>query len=268
MTDMHVHTSDSPDAEIPAWKLARMGMKRKITHIGFVAHMDLNPDDYCYNSLDPDGYSSSIGRAEVESGDRLEVLKGLEVGEPHLYESEVKELVDYCDFDFIVGALHTVEHSGMVLGPEPFREFEPLEVVEEYYTETLKIAESADIDVLAHMGLFRRGMALAGLDCSFDEASLWPGLISRILEVLIERNIALELNTSGLRRLEKMTYPVPGIISQYSRMGGRLVTVGSDTHREQHVFYGLEKGENLLRESGFLGCTVFRGREPLSVPLH
>ena len=51
--DMHVHTSDSPDAEIAAWELVRRGIQKGIASIGFVAHLDLNPADYCYGSFDP-----------------------------------------------------------------------------------------------------------------------------------------------------------------------------------------------------------------------
>ncbi|MBD3278659.1 MAG: histidinol-phosphatase HisJ family protein [Candidatus Aegiribacteria sp.] len=263
MFDMHVHTDDSPDAEIHAVELVKLGRKAGLTQLGFVAHLDLNPDDYCHGGFDPEGYDHSIRKARIEAGGDLTVMKGLEVGEPHRFEDEVKSMVRYADYDYIVGALHWIERGALILGADAFGEGDPLELVEEYYIETQCMVEKADIDVLAHMGLFRRGMALADLDCSLDETALWPNLISRILETLVERDIALELNTSGLRRREGITYPTERVISLYRDLGGTLLTVGSDTHRRKHLFYGLKEGRELLLAKGFSSTCSFAEREPV-----
>ena len=259
---MHVHTSDSPDADIPAWRLVQKGKENNLRGIGFVAHLDLNPEDFCYAAFNAASYDESINRAESEAEGRLSVMKGLEVGEPHVYEKQVKDLVDYPNYDFITGALHTVEGIGMILGKEVFADGDPMEIVKEYYSETLRMVEVSDIDILAHMGLFRRGLALAGLRYDFNEMQLWPETIDRILKVLIERKIALELNTSGLRRAEKMTYPIPAILERFRELGGTLVTLGSDTHREPHVFFGLKRGAALLLQTGFEEIYSFIDRDP------
>lgn len=264
---MHVHTSDSPDADISAWRLVRKGMENNLAAIGFVAHLDLNPEDFCYASFNAAAYDGSIIRARNESEGQLLVMQGLEIGEPHVYEKQVKSLVEYSNYDFITGALHSIEGIGMVLGKEVFADGEPMEIVEEYYSETLKMVEVSDIDILAHMGLFRRGMALAGLRHDFNEMQLWPETIDSILRVMIDRNIALELNTSGLRRREKMTYPIPAILKRFRALGGTLVTIGSDTHREPYVFYGLDRGAELLLKSGFRKIFSFLDRVPQAFEL-
>lgn len=267
LMDMHVHTSDSPDAEISAVELAGLGIEEGLFAIGFVAHMDMNPADYCFNSLDPAEYMKSLAEASAAAGDNLTVLKGLEVGEPHRFGKKVGELVDYSDYDFIAGALHYLDDDGLILDGDVFARGDHLAVVEEYYRETLSMLETAEMDVLAHMGLFRRGLAMAGLDTSFDETEMWPGTVERILETLIARGIALELNTSGLRRPERTTYPAPGVLELYGELGGKLVTLGSDTHRRSHLFHGLSSGAELLREKGFSSCCLYRNREPEPLPL-
>ena len=258
--DMHVHTSDSPDAEIAAWELVRRGIQKGMSTIGFVAHLDLNPADYCYGSLGPPEYDYSISRAKHESDGRLTVLKGLEVGEPHRFQGKAKELVDYDEYDFIVGALHYLKDDVLILGEDAFLNGDPMGIVEGYYRESLRMVRGAEMNVLAHLGLFRRGMAMAGLDTSFDETGMWPELIGDILETLVRRGIALELNTSGLRRKEKVTYPALPVLKLYRELGGELVTVGSDSHRDPHVFYGLGEGYDMLREAGFDGFHTCSGR--------
>lgn len=267
LIDMHVHTDDSPDADIPAGELVVRGMDINLAGIGFVAHVDLDPEDCCYGGFDESSYNRSIDIARREAGDKILVLKGIEVGEPHIYEEKVKSIIDYSDYDFITGALHTVEGAGMVLGESAYEDADPLEVVEMYYLETLKMVEASDIDVLAHMGLFRRGLALAGLKHDFNELELWPDTIRRILETIIDRDIALELNSSGLRRKENNTYPTPEILVLYKELGGQLITVGSDTHREPYIFYGLSDGRKLLIEKGFRETNFFINRESRKCPL-
>jgi histidinol-phosphatase (PHP family) len=264
---MHVHTSDSPDAEIPAWDLARRGVEHGLSAIGFVAHVDQNPEDYCYDAFDPEGYDSSIEQAREEAGDSLVVMQGIEVGEPHRFEEAVKARISYDDYDFVTGALHYVEDFGMILGKDAFLENDPMEVVEGYYLETLGMIGSSDIDVLAHMGLFRRGLAMADKDYAFDETRIWPDLLRRTLTALIDREITLELNTSGLRRREKMTYPTPEVLRLYRDLGGTRVTIGSDSHRDPHVFFGLVQGRKLLLESGFDRLVTFLNREPVETSL-
>jgi len=242
-------------------------MESNLRAIGFVAHLDLNPEDYCYGGFNAEAYDESIVCARNESDGRISVMKGLEVGEPHMYEEQVKELVDYSKYDFITGALHSVEGIGMILGKEAYVDGDHLEIVEEYYAETLRMVEVSDIDILAHMGLFRRGLALAGLSYDFNELELWPDTLDKILKVIIERNTALELNTSGLRRKEKITYPVPGILERFRYLGGTLVTIGSDTHREPYVFYGLDRGAELLLKSGFRKTYTFLDRVPQAFEL-
>ena len=267
LIDMHVHTADSPDADIQAQELVVQGLNMNLAGIGFVAHLDLDPEDYCYGGFDENTYNRSIELARREAGNRISVLKGIEVGEPHIYEEQVKKLVDYSNYDFITGALHSLAGIGIILGGEVYAGADHLEIVEQYYTETLQMVEKADIDILAHMGLFRRGLTLAGLEHDFNELELWPDTILRILETIIERNIALELNTSGLRRKEKITYPAPEILVQYKKMGGQLITIGSDTHREPDIFYGLSEGREQLIETGFRETNFFIDRELRGNPL-
>jgi len=45
------------------------------------------------------------------------------------------------------------------------------------------------------------------------------------------------------------------------------VTLGSDTHNDPWVFFGLEEGRKLLLESGFESCRYLQAGELRSYPL-
>ena len=100
-----------------------------------------------------------------------------------------------------------------------------------------------------------------------DETRLWPGLLRRLFEAMTDRGIALEVNTAGLRRPESVTYPTVSVLRFYRECGGRIVTIGSDTHSESHAFYGLSQGVEILASVGFTEAFGFRDRRPFPYPI-
>ena len=263
LSDMHVHTASSPDADVPAFDLCLMGSDAGLKTIGFVAHLDLNPEDHCYGGFFEADYMKELDAAESTE---IQVLRGLEIGEPHLYMQQAEQLFTRSRYDFVTGALHWIDR-GLVLEGKLFLEENPLAVIEQYYRDTLEIVQSSDINILAHMGIFRRGMARAGLSTDFDEVSLFPSLLRKVLQTMISRGIALEVNTAGLRRPEKTTYPTAAVLRLYSSLGGQRVTIGSDTHRKQNVFFGLSFGKSLVTSCGFGSYGVFKACEYVPAPL-
>jgi len=261
---MHVHTRSSPDADASATDLCRLAACSGVGRIGFVAHLDFHPEDYCYGGFCEKNYIAELDLAEAEGG--TEVLRGLEIGEPHRYLDDAMTVFTPSRYDFITGALHWLGDR-MILNEAPFAGNDPVPVVQRYYEETLEILDRGGISILAHMGIFRRGMARAGLPADLDETRLFPGLMKEVLEKAIRSEIAIEVNTAGLRRPENTTYPTPSVLSLYREMGGRLVTLGSDTHSLENAFYGLARGERVLRECGFDEYGFYRDGEYHSRPL-
>ncbi|MDM7992593.1 MAG: PHP domain-containing protein [Candidatus Fermentibacter sp.] len=265
LVDMHVHTTDSPDAELEAAELASRAAGAGLRGLGFVAHVDFHPSDCCTGAFSAGGYDASFGRAAI-SAQEVMLLKGVEIGEPHLFMGRAEEAMAGRRYDFVTGALHWVGDR-LLLDAEGFAGSTPEELVERYILESTEIASTSRIDILAHFGIWRRGLAKAGMPVAPDEAAIWPGLLGRLFEAMIDRGIALELNTAGLRRREAVTYPTPAVLSAYRRLGGRLVTLGSDTHGEPHVFFGLSRGAEVLAAAGFDRAFFFREGEPVSYPL-
>lgn len=265
LVDMHVHTIDSPDAELEAAELAGRAVVAGLRGLGFVAHVDFHPADFCTGAFSAGGYDASFGRAAISVPEAM-LLKGVEIGEPHLYIGRAEEAMAGYGYDFVTGALHWIGDR-LLLDASGFADSSPEDLVERYILESIEIAAASQIDILAHFGIWRRGLARAGMPVAIDEAAIWPVLLGRLFEAMIDRGIALELNTAGLRRREAVTYPAPAVLSAYRRFGGRLVTLGSDTHGEPHVFYGLSLGEEILKAAGFDHAFFFKEGEPVAYPL-
>ena len=95
----------------------------------------------------------------------------------------------------------------------------------------------------------------------------YKDLIDEILKALIEKGIALEVNTAGYKYGLGAPNPHPDILRQYRRMGGELITVGSDAHAPEHLAYDFFRVNPLLKECGFSAYTVYENRKPRFLPL-
>ena len=119
------------------------------------------------------------------------------------------------------------------------------------------------IDVLGHLPYILRYTNLR--DGNRITLGRYVPHITQILTNLIQRGIGLELNTNRARgNLEERWRP---ILECYHRLGGEIVTLGSDAHRPEDVGLGIPEGAELLRSIGFRYHTVYRQRKPEFIPL-
>ena len=65
---------------------------------------------------------------------------------------------------------------------------------------------------------------------------------------MIENDVALELNTSGLRKGGRLM-PTPELVKLYIDCGGKHFTLGSDAHTARDVGKNLADAAELLPES-------------------
>jgi histidinol-phosphatase (PHP family) len=60
-------------------------------------------------------------------------------------------------------------------------------------------------------------------------------LIDDIMNELVKRNIALEINSSPIRKGYSEVYPSDAMFEAYLKYGGAKVTIGSDAHRCEEI---------------------------------
>lgn len=57
------------------------------------------------------------------------------------------------------------------------------------------------------------------------------------------------------------------VIRAYRKLGGELITLGSDAHTPEYLAYEFKKLRQILEECGFTRYTEFRKRKPEFVEL-
>ena len=259
MIDYHVHSDCSGDSSAPMLDLCRAAIDRGITSVCFTEHIDFEPTDSCYGAFDYARYISRIHEAKEAFAGALDIRCGVEVDFQGKFRSHIEGFLDGKDFDFVLGAAHYVD--GVIL--EDHRRYfpgkTPLEAYAPYFDNTLAAVETGWFDGIAHLDLCKRyGVRYFG---PFDW-SPHRERIERILRAVIERGMALEINTSGLRQSPRDLYPCRGILDLYFSLGGRSITVGSDAHRVADVGVGIAEALEIARGIGFEDVATYsrRGR--------
>ncbi len=261
-TDFHIHTNISVDSSATLEEMIDSAIERGFTEIAITDHVDHNPADDGAGMYDPvKAYNATID-AQRKYGDRIIVRPGAELGEPHLYTAENRALYQL-PLDVIIGSVHCMGPYGV--HSDLFDNKQPAEAIREYFELVLDMARQADMDILGHLDYFERYTTKRGIP-GYEPQDYRP-LIEEILSTIIRRNIALEINTSSFRSNLPRSFPGSDVLTWYHRMGGRLISIGSDAHLPDH--YGTKFAElpPILRGIGFREYHVYRARKPVPLPL-
>ena len=261
LTDTHIHSTFSSDGKSTIPEHCESAISKGFTHICITDHLEFNPLDGGYGFLTDHGkYFDAIERARDTYGGRLTLLSGCEVGGgPHNFPREYEECLAR-PYDFVLCSVHDwyqgLFASDMATDPMPIPLEESYDV---YWDEVYKTVTYGGFDSLAHIDFPKRYYGSVIYD--------WDKL-AQIFEVMTKNDIALEINTSSLRK-GRANEAMPGkeLLTFYKKCGGRMLTVGSDAHVSSDIGAGfpeiepLTKGFDLLRYRG-------RNRENMQLTYH
>ena len=266
--DSHVHTDLSPDSNVAIDLYCAEAVARGIPEIAITDHVDFDPRDPAYGYADFSTRERVVREAADRWADRgLTVRFGVELTYGRPYEDEIREHLARHRYDYAIGSVHDWPDS-------PYRDRASFpawvggrtigDIVEPYFAEVMAAARSGLFDTIGHLDVVKRYLTPSVAPTDLDDA---PELYEPVLEALIESGTALEVNTSGLRQEVGETYPSPAIVARYRELGGRRVTVGSDSHRIEHFAYGLGEGYRIVAGSGFRVLSFRRGDERVDIEL-
>lgn len=88
-------------------------------------------------------------------------------------------------------------------------------------------------------------------------------LIREILQTVIERGKGIEFNTSYHRYGLADTTPSMDILKLYKELGGEILTLGSDSHKPEHLGAYMEEGKQALKSLGFRFFCTYEKMEPV-----
>jgi len=225
-------------------------IEKKVDIISFTEHVDFNPADLGYQFFDEKRYSGEIDRMRITYSNRLSIMKGVEFDAPHLYPKEFKKITDG-DYDIILGSVHMMDDK--FVGESILLERMSLETLfKRYYEQLLDLVSFGGFDVVAHFDFPKR---------YYMKNILNETMTEEILKTMIDKGIALEINTSTLRKGYHESSPGRDILEKYAALGGEMITIGSDAHIPEDISAGFDYADNLIQSIKGLKPGYFKNRE-------
>ncbi len=269
--DYHVHTQFSDDSLYPMEQVVQDAIAMKMEAICFTDHVDYGvKDDWdCGRpiiwrggepaaNVDYPAYAAKIKELQAVYGAEIEIKMGLEFGMQRHTIPQYEKLFQRYPFDFIILSVHQIEDKEF--WTQDFQQGKSQkEYNERYYEELLCLVKSyQNYSVLGHMDLIAR----------YDENGIYPfektePVVSEILKTVIETGKGIELNTSYHRYGLKDTTPARDILKRYRAMGGEIITIGSDSHKPEHLGAYIKEAGELLKSLGFRYICTYDKMRPV-----
>ena len=258
LIDYHHHSRNSFDSTANMADICRHAIKNGIQEICFTEHFSVNPSAPTYGHMEFDRYFGDIEDCRSLFGNQLVIKAGIELCEPHLMKEQYADALKSLPLDFIMGSIHNIDTTKLRL----FVAEHGLAANARYFEEVYKMVCGADIDVIAHLDLIKRYSHDTIGTYDFNEHH---EILHAILEKAIERNIGIEINTSGLRGSMQDTMPSKQILQLYKDLGGEVLTIGSDSHAAETVGANITDAYELAKECGFEYLFTFEQRKARAI---
>lgn len=256
--DYHIHSNISPDGHESIDNICKCAIKLGLDEIAITDHFDL----YSKNT-DGDGYSidrvnREINAARKKYGDRLRILKGVEIGQAGNHPQPAQKLLETGNFDYVLGSVHFIDDEADI-AMFPFDTKNYKIAFEKYFLSLYETAKTGLYDCIGHLDYPKRYAGIRGIRLSHG---YYMDIIEAILKEVIKQGKGIEINYSGLRQKIADTLPSYDIVKLYKSMGGINITVGSDAHRLYAIGDHTKEAMNILETVGFNYITLYENRIP------
>jgi len=250
MIDLHNHTILCNHAKGSEEEFIQEAIKKGIKYYGFADHAPMEFDyKYRMDFKDMPFYENKIKALREKYKDKIEILLGYEVDFTPIVDKRVLER----KVDYLIGSVHFLDNWGFD-NPEFIKEWENRDVddvYKEYFYLVEKMANSKLFNIIGHIDLIK----VFGFKPKKDIKDLARNAIKAIKKA----DMAIEINTAGLRKPVKEIYPGDELIKMILNENINI-TFSSDAHSPKQVGFKLKETIKKLKDLGLNEAVIFKNR--------
>ncbi|MDQ3620932.1 MAG: histidinol-phosphatase [Verrucomicrobiota bacterium] len=262
LADYHVHTPLCHHASGWPMEFARRAVEIGLGELGFADHNPMREafDEWRMSLADLPRYLDLVDEARAHFP-QLPIRLGLECD--YLAEGErwIEELAGRAKWDFLIGSVHYIAPGWDVDNPRwigRFREQPVGEIWQLYWNAYERCIQTGLFDFVAHPDLPKKfGYRPPGDLRRYYEPSI---------EALAKAQVAVEINTAGLRKECRELYPARDFL-ELAHAAGVPLLINSDAHHPAELAADFEAAVALARGAGYTHTVRFRQRKRTLVPL-
>lgn len=264
LPDYHFHSDFSGDSDTPIRVQLDRAIELGMKSLCVTDHHDFDVDSVIDFTLDIEPYIKTMSGLKEEYRGRIDLRIGIELGLQTHLEDYFKDLLRQYPFDFVIGSTHFINRKDSSY-PAFFEGREEKEAYLQYFQTTLENVKKLDTyDVAGHIDYLVRYGPNKDLCYSYEA---YQEILDEILREIIAHGKGIECNTAGLRKGLRDPNPCSGILKRYRKLGGEILTLGSDAHVPEDLGGNFGRARELLLECGFTHYAEFKNRVPQFFPL-
>ena len=218
---------------------------------------------------DHDRYHAGIDFDEInwlrERNPDLRIRAGIELDNDPVHSLAGRKWIEknWDKLDFVLGSVHFLERADEMFDSVPDGEgqFEGRNIDEmyaDYFRRLRELIATGLVDSLAHLDLIK----IHGHRPTADIGAL----VNETLELIRERNLAIELSTAGWRKPVNELYPSDPII-ELAMDKGIPFTTASDAHSHVQLGENFSRLADKMAELGIRQVCTFEKHKRTEVPL-
>ncbi len=267
--DTHTHTKHSCDSKKEPEDAIIHAIKNGLSGIAITDHSDLRlfepyniPTELPASGRDADALAEKYK-------EQIKVFSGIEISDAAIpkYRDRLNKAFDFYDYDILLASAHIVDLDGREceFSSTDFSKFDisTLERLLDIYFEYLLITVyENNFSTLCHLtyplryinGIYKKGITI---DRNIKR-------IEEIYKVIIDKNTALEINTAKCTAENPFAFcPEKELLELYIALGGKMFTLGSDSHIASSEGRCFKEAAEFLKEHGIGGCYYFKKKNPV-----
>ena len=255
-TDYHLHTPLCHHATGSPSDYARVAVEKGLEEIGFSDHNPMPAlfDDWRMLIDDLPRYLDWVQEAR-EAFPQLPIRLGLECDFIPGQEAWIEKLAGMADWDYLIGSVHYIAPGWDVDNPALIGRFDthPVEEIWALYWKAYEqCIRSGLFDFVGHPDLVKKfGHRPKGDLRKYYEPSV---------AAAAEKNVAMEINTAGLRKPAGEIYPAREFLTMAHEAGIALL-INSDAHAPEEVGADFDQARALAAEVGYTQTVRFEKRQ-------
>jgi len=258
-----MHTPFCKHAEGAMEEFLEAARQKKLPEICFTDHAP-NPDNYDQKhrmkAEEFELYKEKVFSLASSSA-APSVLFGVEADYYNGCEKFLRKWLPHHKFDLVIGSIHYINDWGFD-NPDEREVWDNVDVAgtwREYFGLVGRLADTHLFDVVGHFDLPKK----------FGYRPAEPAIremVEPTLEKIARAQMAIEINTSGLRRPVKEIYPSVLLLGM-ARSHGIPICFGSDAHKPEEIGHEFAFGLEWARKAGYSEAVRFSARHKKSYAL-
>ena len=251
MFDQHVHSNFSFDSNEDLENYINVSNKNDIVtteHLDF-ANPIINYEDSSINYLK---YIEEITSLNKKYSNKF--FSGIEIGYTPNSEKRIEDFLKDKNFNLKLLSIHQNGLFDYMCVNKKLISLEAL--IQEYFEQMIQALESSiEFNVLAH---FEYGIRIVDISVT-DFDSLASKFLNKIIELIVKKEIAFEVNTKSMYKYKKENL-YSYMIEKYLKKGGKLFTLGSDAHNIKDYAYKFDDARKFLLARNIKEIILFKDK--------